>query len=492
MTAHARPAFAVALLAVVALVAGCAEVVDGTPQATYGDVNPGEVAGLPVTDGPSGLRPGVPTAAFPVHNNGHTESDTLAVDALSDVYDYWRQEMPQDFDGQQFKSPSKLVSYDADGQNMKVCGGDSQGVANALYCPPDNSVNWDRGELLPFLIKQFGPLSVLTVLSHEMGHAVQFQLGAKSGISPMTPTIVLEQQADCYAGSFIRWTAAGHAAHFQLSTGPGLNTVLAAIFLVRDTVGQQDYTASGAHGTAFDRVYAFQAGFTDGPKRCAKIDVREIRGRQTERIFNRDEQQQNNGNLQVDGTTLPLLQYSLDQAFQQEPGRGPQIRQGGDRCPDGSGTPPASYCANENTVDINENQLNTIATLPSKQTLTSGNPNTPGGIGDFAAFAEIASRYALGVQNKLGIPLDDTMAGLRTTCLTGAWAGVVRNFIGPQRPQLRLAAGDLDKALAELLTARSIISADVRGRNVPSGFARVEAFRIGFMEGSQSCTQRFA
>ena len=46
-----------------------------------------------------------------------------------------------------------------------------------------------------------------------------------------------------------------------------------------------------------------------------------------------------------------------------------------------------------------------------------------GGIGDFAAFAVIASRFALSIQQATGFKLDDQAAGQRTACLTGAWAG---------------------------------------------------------------------
>jgi len=48
------------------------------------------------------------------------------------------------------------------------------------------------------------------------------------------------------------------------------------------------------------------------------------------------------------------------------------------------------------------------------------------------------------------------------------------------------------EAVAELLQEESLIAADVNGDQVTSGFARVEAFRRGFMEGSAPCTEDFA
>jgi hypothetical protein len=37
-----------------------------------------------------------------------------------------------------------------------------------------------------------------------------------------------------------------------------------------------------------------------------------------------------------------------------------------------------------------------------------------------------------------------------------------------------------------------VIASDVNGNKVPSGFARVEAFRVGFLSGSGPCTEKFS
>ena len=479
MSQRGRVAVAVLSLVLVDLVGGCAgtETIPGKP-APSADIDPGNVAGLPVTDGPSGLRPGVPTAVLPVQNSAGTDMDNLAVDAVSDISDFWTSALPQDF-GRQFSPIRKLVSFDANGTNVQVCQENSQSVENAFYCPVDDSVAWDRGTLLPVLSKMFGPMAVATVFAHEIGHAVQFRLGT---VDETTPTIVKEQQADCYAGSFIRWVADGHAPHFQLSTGDGLNSVLATMMFIRDQVGTTAVDPQ-AHGSSFDRVTAFQFGFSDGPVRCAKIDYNEVRQRVTELGFTAESAAGNN--VPVSDATLELLAQSLNAAFtafRQPPPfvHGP--------CASGASTPPASYCRSDNTIAVDESALNQLAALPPGDVL--GVSST--GLGDFAAFAEVASRYALAVQKSLGIPLDDKNAGLRTACLTGAWAGVIRHRFtdGPAR-QLLLGPGDLDEAVAELLSPGSLIAADVNGSRVPAGFARVSAFQVGFLQGSKVCTTQF-
>ena len=62
------------------------------------------------------------------------------------------------------------------------------------------------------------------VLAHEYGHSVQHQAGL---VDDDTPTLVGEQQADCLAGVYMRWVAEGNSPRFTLSTGDGLNNLLA-------------------------------------------------------------------------------------------------------------------------------------------------------------------------------------------------------------------------------------------------------------------------
>jgi hypothetical protein len=202
-----------------------------------------------------------------------------------------------------------LVSFDANGSNVQVCRQSSQGVEDAFYCPVDDSVAWDRGTLLPVLSKMFSPVAVATVLAHEIGHAVQYRLG---GVNQATQPIVQEQQADCYTGSFIRWVADGHARHFQISTGAGLNAVLATLMFIRDQVGTTTVDPQ-AYGSSFDRVTAFQFGFADGPVRCAKIDSAEIRQRVTELGFTAESAA--GDNVPVSDATLVLLAQSLNATF---------------------------------------------------------------------------------------------------------------------------------------------------------------------------------
>ncbi|MBP2339567.1 putative metalloprotease [Saccharothrix coeruleofusca] len=444
----------VAAVAAAAL-AGCA------PQSVPGTavdsprLDPTKVAGLAITTGDSGLKPGAPAPDRQAQNSDGGRIDQLATAAVADVEQYWGKRFPEVFD-EDFAPVGRLVSYDSRGPNQRLCGTDTAGLVNAFYCSGEQDlVAWDRGELLPSL----DDISVVAVLAHEIGHAVQFRLG----VDGQTPTIVKEQQADCYTGNYFRWVAEGKSQRFQLSTGPGLNQILATLFAIRDSAGTT-FDSAGAHGTAFDRVTAFQFGFAEEPGRCAEIDFAEIQRRSTQQAFGEADKDQGfgRGNIKVDDQqALADLRDSLAAAFPDVPVRFDASCRG---------TSPAAYCQGAVGVDLR-------ALVGVSR------------IGDFAAFGAVASRYALAVQDAAGLPVEGLVAGQRTACLTGLWASTIVRGKGAA---LELSPGDLDEAVVELLSRNSLIAGDVRGQTIPSGFARVEAFREGFLTGSaDTCATRF-
>lgn len=458
-----------AMLVTIGVLAGCTREIAGT-AGQLSRLEPDTVAGLPITDDPSGPRRDVAPATLPVQGSDGGSVDALAVNAVADVQEYWDERFPVDFDTP-FNPLARLVSFDSRGAGQQLCGNTTAGLVNAFYCPSEDTIGWDRGELLPYLQETFGPMAVVMVLAHETGHAVQARLRL---LAPTAPTIVFEQQADCMTGAFMRHVAEGGAEHFTLSTGDGLADVLASVFALRDPVGGR-LVDPDAHGTAFDRVAAFQFGFADGPTRCAEIDLAEVQERATELGFANSADEAAEGNLRINEANLRLVERSLRSAFASSGAQPPELVIGSRPCPDAVPTPPVSYCPGTRTIAV---ELDGLAEV--------------GSTGDFAAFALFASRYTLSVQDAAGLAPDADLAGLRTACLVGAWAGVLletpfgnRNPIDD--PPLRISSGDLDEAVSELL-ADGLVASDVDGRSVPSAFARVDAFRIGFLEGSGPCT----
>ncbi|WP_158887382.1 neutral zinc metallopeptidase [Amycolatopsis anabasis] len=469
-----------AILAVAVLGLGTAACGGGKGEAK----SPGNVAGLPVTHFESGFKPNAPKPDLQVDDLTNEESDQIAAASIADVMSYWDEQLPKNFDGQKFEPVKSLLSYDSSGENRETACGDTKELVNAFYCGRDDSVAWDRGVLLPMLLKRFGKMSVVTVLAHEFGHAVQYRLLDKAGISANTPSIVKEQQADCFAGGYFRYLAEDKSKYFKLSTSEGLNEVMASLFFIRDQAGDSA-VEKGAHGSAFDRSYAFQIGFEKTPKDCATINLEEIQSRITEVPFAKGKDQQQQGDSKIDEKNIGFVKESLDQAFSGAGAQPPQFAADGAACPSGPNTPPASYCPDNNTVTYDLAALRQLGQPADRQAEQQG--EDPGGLGDFAVFAELASRYAQGIQKHVGASLDNVNAGLRTACLVGAWAAVTNK----PGNKLRLSPGDLDEAIADLLLPNSLVSADVNGKRVESGFARVAALRKGYVEGSKTCTDQY-
>lgn len=469
----------VALLGVLMVTGACTQTIPGRAG---GVIDTDNVGDLPVREGPSGLKQGVADAQLEVQNADRGEMDRLATNAIADVQTFWTQRFPEDF-GTKFEPIKRLVSYDSTKpRGATVCGADTARVANAFYCPPEDTIVWDRGVLLPAVVQTLGTeMAAVLVLAHEFGHAVQTRLGI---VDRSTPTIVAEQQADCFAGAFMRHVAEDKSEHFQLSTGDGLNSVLAALLAIRDQVGAA-LTGPGAHGTAFDRVIAFQFGFVDGARRCTQIDKKEVASRATELGFANPDEAANQGNLAIGEQSITVVGNTLSETFKDTGAPPPQIGVNGPRCV--AAQAPAVYCPDSNIVAVDVAALAKLATPRNEQL----NAHVTG---DFTAFGLIASRYSLSVQNHLGLDLKGDHAGLRSACLVGTWAGLHQsNPFGNRNPlddQMHMSPGDLDEAVSELL-ADGLIASDVDGQSVKSGFARVEAFRIGFLQGVKPCLSRF-
>lgn len=112
--------------------------------------------------------------------------------------------------------------------------------------------------------------------------------------------------------------------------------------------------------------------------------------------------------------------------------------------------------------------------------------------GDNTAFSVLISRYALALQQARGLVLDNAEAALRTACLTGvATAKMTKPVTLPNGDTILLTAGDVDEAVSGILT-NGLAASDVNGESVPSGFARIDAFRVGILGDEERCLKRFA
>ncbi|MFB8002236.1 metallopeptidase [Nocardia sp. NPDC056000] len=469
------------LTLIAVLLSGCTRDVRGRAVSIYDD--PFKVAGLPTTSGPNGPRAGVADSTLTAANSDGGPIDKLVLNALEDIQTYWQAEYPRDFDGA-FKPVDKFLSWSAKApraQAMQFCEESTYRLVNAAFCSLDGSIGWDRSVLLPTVQETFGKMAVVMVLAHEYGHAIQTMANI---VSRKTATLVKEQQADCFAGAFIRNVAEGKSKHFTINTSDGLNAVLAATVAIRD---DNPSDPGSVHGSAFERVTAVQIGFTDGGKGCKGIDTKEIDRRRGNlpQSFGNDT---TNGQSDVDRTNLDELSKAMADIMPIK--KEPKYTFDGAKlnCSNGKDTEPVTYCPSSNTIGTDLPALHDRGVadddgqdaLPVKVT------------GDFTAYVVYISRYALAVQQSAGQALKGAKTGLRAACLSGVITGKLAD---PNRSKangnISLSPGDLDEAVSGLLTD-GLAASDTDGRTVPSGFSRVDAFRAGVLGNQNTCTSRYS
>ncbi|MBS9535760.1 peptidase [Mycobacterium sp. M1] len=467
------------------LLAGCGtgEVTVVTGHAVAMLYNPGRVGGLPATDGPSGPRGTPPPVTPRVQDSDGGEIDRLALLAVDDIEDFWTQHYADGLHGR-FTPVAHLVSYDStDPANPPVCGHPAYQFRNAMYCRRVDTMAWDRGKFMPTARKYFGPMAINGVIAHEYGHALQHMAHL---VNPLTKTLVREQQADCLAGVYLQWVAAGSSPRAELSTGDGLNHVLAGLIVTRDPISTADQlvdVSADEHGTALDRVGAFQIGFDGGADMCAAIDGKEIRRRRGDlppALFDSTTPQ---SETTIDDSVLATLMAQLGQIF--GPASPPALSTSAVDCPSGQRADPVAYCLATDTV---------VVDLPALQKLSAPSDPTEHGLpqGDNTGISVVTSRYAQAVQRERGVNLDSAAAALRTACLTGV---AQRRMAEPMTlpsdgTGLILAGGDLDEAVTGLLM-NGMAASDVGGDTVPAGFTRILAFRSGLHGDTDGCFGRF-
>lgn len=435
-------------LALAVLVGGCAQEIPGLGKYSSG-------------------RTGVADADVEVRGTDRGEVDRLAGNAIADIEKFWAEQMPDVFN-ERYEKVKGFYSVDPGGDKPAPCTDDAADIrGNAFYCPAQDIVAWDRKGLFPQLQKQFGDFLVAMVLAHEWGHAIQ-----KRTKMPSDRTIVVETQADCYAGSWTAYALKGGAPHFEIER-PVLDNALSGYLLFRDPLGGGADDRQ-AHGSGFDRISAFQDGFEQGARYCAAFsDSRTF----TQIPYQSIEDAQNEGNLPLpqalrDGPA-DLSDYwsqNFERVYNRKwtPLAGVQTYGDGDkpRCGDAE-VDAIEYCPSDDKIYGSTGSLQEVY----RKT------------GDFGPMSLIGVAYGQAVRKRVGQTVNGESALLGSICLSGSYAG---DLFGKRRAEaIVLSPGDLDEAIRALLDfAGQSGFFDARGT---TGFDRVAAFRRGFGD-IKSCT----
>jgi predicted metalloprotease len=445
------------------LLAGC------SAEVVVGQASPG--AGEPVD---------ISAEEFPITGVSDSEIDQFARNALADLNTFWAGAYPEFF-GEEFTPlangyfsvDSAVVDEGAYPETGIGCEGSPTSpdsvAGNAFYDPSCDLVAYDR-TLLEELSTDYGRFLVPVVMAHEFGHAMQGRFGfAESGRG-----IQDETQADCLAGAWTGWVAAGEADHVALRM-PELDDVIRGFLLLRDDVGS-DPNDTQAHGSYFDRVSAFYEGFDGGVQPC-RDDFGEDR-LFTAAAFTDDTEYASQGNAEFDlivdwiATTLPEFWSSVfPTAFGTE-FQPPSVEGFDGTAPDCEGLQnrDLGYCPSDTTVYVDQTDLATPAYED---------------IGDFALATALALPYSLAVRDQAGLSIDDGAATRSAVCLTGWYEAQWYDGAFLDSIAASISPGDIDEAVQFLLEY------GVRNEVFPnldaSGFELVGAFRTGFLEGGDAC-----
>jgi predicted metalloprotease len=399
--------------------------------------------------------------------------------AITELQSYWAKEFPVLYGEKYQPIPTARIIAARPGVKIPACQGHRTVYAdvrgNAFYCMKSNFIAYDDVALMPRLAKSFGTFSVALVLAHEWGHAIQDRAGNDG-----QQTVYLEQQADCFAGAFLEHVAENGNA---LTLKPGdLEASLGAMLLLRDAPGQSAADPS-AHGSAFDRIGAFQDGYESGAEKCATyFDNPPVL---VELPFSNEGDARSGGQTAAEDV-IPLAVDLLNEFYSQvEPDYVPLStadfvsfdsakartipKCGGTKLTRQEVENRVFYCIDDGYIGFDEPFLQSVYD----------------DIGDFGVASLIASAWATHVQTIQKIPgvADNGLEVVfQADCYSGGWTAALFNgaLSGGS-----LSPGDLDEFVQAFL-----VYSRVRGikSNVPITFLRVEFFRVGFLQGYNACS----
>lgn len=399
---------------------------------------------------------------------------------IEDLEAYWTETMPEVYGVEYEPVGGGFFPYDSE-ELPPSCGGEDTDYElwafNAFYCEPNDLVAWDTEQLLPTLWEDYGPYAIAMVMAHEWGHAIQ----ARSGVFGEVDSITSELQADCFAGSWTAWVYDGNSSTLTLDDS-AFGQALGGLILIRDAPGTSP-TDEVAHGSAFDRINAFQEGFEQGAARCTEYPT--ALPPVVEIAFTDEADYQLGGNLPIEDVvelaTNDLNAYwsTLVEGFVAVDGVVP-FEVGSDEVPTCDGdledeeaqAEAVIYCIDENIVAVDAEYLSGIADE----------------IGDGAVAALLAQQWAIsGLLQTESLPEEPLDVLTLGVCFTGSWTADIFTRDPAAVPDgmiTSLSPGDLD----EIILAWTKVFEDDTSEDagiIP--FVLVGALRSGFFEGSEAC-----
>lgn len=412
--------------------------------------------------------------------------DRFLIDAILDIEQYWLDNYSSVYGGDYPLLAGGVHPAYPDRRSELPRGCEFTGAYaevedNAFYCEEGDFIVYDDALLFPDFADEFGPASIAVIMAHEWGHAIQSS--SRHDIAYAFVSTTLELQADCFAGAW-----AGHVVDDGLNgyrfNQSDITGALLGLVQIGDAPGNSSYDAS-AHGSAFDRVSAFQDGFTGGPRSCADYETNEPTPLQFG--FSPEELARANpgdfpfGQEMFDSMRTDLTIFWEALVDIGTPWTAPTLE---------LIDSDVAECATGDTVRV----LDAVAWCPDANSVAVSLPIArqfydliPG---DYAVAYLIGLGYAEAVQAAIGSDLGAPEHALLSDCLVGMWSSDILPFNQDpvvadteETPRIVLSPGDLDEAIRTAL-----LLGDVEGqRSLGTPFEKVDAFRQGVLYGSDGC-----
>lgn len=436
--------------------------------------------------------------------------DALVAASFVDIERWWSEAYPLVY-GSEFEPLRQGVyaGYPERSTAVPGCGARTTPYSDlqlyvAFYCQFGDFMAYDDGDgddsLLTPLAEEFGAAVLGVVLAHEYGHAIQQRIGA---LDEPLATILTEQQADCFAGAWTGQAYRGESPVLRLGDSD-VRAGLLAMLSVRDPVGTDQFVPGG-HGSAFDRVGAFQEGFLAGPGRCAELltDPLALMPNQFQ-PGSLDEFL--GGNAPYDCSELDpeivgqelvdscvpapvFLADDLNHFWQTALGEGF----------DAVTARPVTSTAAVECADARP-LVPEVTICPTERSLYYDEPSV---LGDYREFGDFSLGYVYGIgwaefaQIESQSPLTGEDRALLNDCLTGAWVrDITPDRFGDTPRQgdrdgdgipdtVTSSPGDLDEAIRMAIKIGDLgADVDVLG----SAFEKIGAFRTGVLGGLDACS----
>lgn len=486
MLSHMHRTLSIALAATCFALASCGSTDPGLTASRSIVAAPGstDVITVPTAPTPSSveINPNDVQISFGP-NRSPKPYDDYFKNAVADIQDFWRETYPKVY-GEPYKELEGGIYalYSDRSDTIDVCDTTltyDKVKENARYFGCGDFIAWDDEKLIPDLTTQLGNSAVATVFAHEYGHAIQMR--AKI-LEKDLPTVVTEQQADCFAGAWSAHVARGESRLITF-TDAEVKAGLVAMVYVRDPldpIAGEPVFQQGGHGTAFDRVGAFQHGFINGAEGCKGLIDKPLQ--LINLTFTTADDAANQGNLAyadiqkfvVDDLsrfwtstfTANKLTFAVP-TISSYPHDGPYPTCDGKTANEWKFH--AIYCPSTNTIAYDEGFSRSLYTK----------------YGDFSVGYVLSNAWSEAVQTQLKSNLKDKARVLLNDCLTGVWT---KDIIptGSTAQQFTISPGDLDEAVS---TALILDDASQSGALV-SAFDKIDNFRAGVLGGLPECNKR--